>query len=381
MQYPTRSTLVSALAACSFFLASPALAAGTVTIVQQSPIDVLGEYTLTLPNGTQTTIHEQERKEITSAAAGTYHLRIVPPADAKVTTTVTKNGIDQTATAEKDVSFTIVDTEQVLVTISYRYDGTVEVQSNPEGASFELLGPNDLRVTGTSPATYSGMAPGVYRVTFHRKEDCSLVSPIQRQLDANKTLTLIGAYTCGVVAPPAPPPVEPEEPVADTNEGRTLRIWVATHQAETLPGSTVRTTITVKNTGTRTVHNLVISAQIDPAMLQWSTPLPRFGTVSGDVAFWEVPQLYSGKTWSVTMPLVTNASVQQGEQSVVTARVAADDLADGSTDTLLAKTTVGVTGMPETGFRADVIFLILSTIFTAVCAKKTVQQHLAMERA
>ncbi len=283
---------------------------------------------------------------------------------------------------DRDVSFTVANADEITVTIKYRYDGTIIVDSEPQGASFELLGPNSSHNTGVTPDTYTGVAPGEYRVTFHRREGCNLVSPIQRSLDANATLTLFGRFTCGAASSSSSSSIEPAEPVADINEGRTVRIWVAANQAEALAGGTVRGTITIKNTGARTIHNVVVSAQIDPASAQFVAPLPRFGTVTGETAFWEIPQIYSGNTWSVTLPLTLSPAMKQGDQSTVTARVSASDLADGNAGaSLVATTTIGVTGLPVTGFRADVLFLILSTVFTAVFARKTVQQHLATQKA
>ncbi|MFH0851791.1 MAG: hypothetical protein V1876_03510 [Candidatus Peregrinibacteria bacterium] len=382
MIFSLRTALSSAATALLFLVAAQAHAAGSVTIIQQSPIGMFGDYTLTFPTGSQVTINEQERKELPTAGIGMYLLHLSPPSDAKMTTAITKNGVDLIATVDRDVSFTLADLDKITVTIRYRYDGTIVVDSDPQGASFELLGPNNARDTGFSPATYTGMAPGEYRVTFHKRDGCNLVSPVRRSLDANATLTFIGNFSCGVVTPPAPPPAPMEEPMADTNEGRTVRIWVAAHQAEALAGGAVRVTITVRNTGARTIHNVMVSAQIDPAIAQFFSPLPHFGTMTGDTAFWGIPQIYSGNTWSVTLPLTLSASMQQGDRSTVTARVSASDLAENNAGTtLIATTTIGVTGLPVTGFRADVLFLILSTVFTAIFARKTIQQRLAAERA
>ncbi|MDD4287329.1 MAG: hypothetical protein PHN33_03185 [Candidatus Peribacteraceae bacterium] len=376
MTFSLRTTLSSAAVSLLFLIAAQAHAAGSVTITQQSPIGMFGNYTITFPLGSQITINEQERKELPSAEIGTYLLHLTPPSDAKMTTTVTKNGVDLIATVDRDISFTVADLDEIAVIIKYRYDGTVVVDSDPQDVSFELLGPNDLRDTGITPATYTSMAPGAYRVTFHKREGCNLVSPIQRTLNANSSLTFTGKFTCGVASSSSSASsVESEEPVADINDGRTVRIWVAAHQAEALAGGTVRATITVKNTGARTIHAVVVSAQIDPASAQFVAPLPRFGTVTGETAFWEIPQIYSGKTWSVTVPLTLSETSKQGDQSTLTARVSASDLAEGNAGaSLVATTTIGVTGLPVTGLRFDILFLIASLVSTAFFAKKTVRR-------
>ena len=383
MTFSLRTSLSSVVTALLLLVAAQAHAAGSVTIIQQSPIGMFGDYTITFPIGSQITMNEQERKELPSTEIGTYLLHISPPADAKMTTTVTKNEVDLIATVDRDVSFTLAELDEVTVVIKYRYDGTIVVDSEPQGASFELLGPNGARDTGFTPATYTGMAPGEYRATFHKRAGCNLVSPIQRPLNANATLTLFGRFTCGAASSAASSSsAEPEEPVADLNEGRSVRIWVAAHQAEALAGGDVRTTITVKNIGNRTIHNVVVSAQIDPQAAQFTTPLPRFGTVTGETAYWEIPQIYSGNTWSVTLPLSLSETARQGDRSTVTARVSASDLAENNAgSSLVATATIGVTGLPVTGLRFDVLFLILSTVFTAIIAKKNVLQHLAAQQA
>lgn len=383
MTFSLRTVCSSAAMTLLLLVASRAHASGSVTILQQSPVGAYGQYTITYPNGSQITINEEELRELPAAENGTYLLHLSPPSSAKMTTTVTKNGVDVVSTVDRDVSFTVADGDAITVTIKYRYDGTIVIQSEPEGASFELLGPNDSRDTGFTPATYSSMAPGEYRVTFHRRAGCNLISPIQRSLDANSALLFTGKFTCGTASSSSSSSssVVPEEPVADINEGRTVRVWVAAHQAEALPGGSVRGTITVKNTGARTIHNVVVSAQIDPETAQFVTPLPRFGTVNDAVASWEIPQIYSGKTWTVTVPLTLSKSLKQGTTSTVTARVSASDLEENDAGSaLVATTTIGVTGLPVTGLRFDVIFLTASLIVTAFLAKKTVRR-LADERA
>lgn len=364
-------------------IAAKAQAAGTVTIYQQSPIGIYGDYTIKYPGGSQIIVNNQESKMLPAAENGMYLLHITAPNGAKMSTTVEKNGVEALTTVSPDVSFTVMDSDEITVTVTYRYDGTVIVESDPADASFELLGPNDLRVTGHTPARYESMAPGEYRATFHRRADCITLSPIQRSLDANATLSIIGKFTCGLAASSSSSSssIPSVEPVEDINGGRTVRVWVAAHQAEALAGGTVRTTITVKNTGARTIHNVVVSTQIDPETAQFVTPLPRFGSVNDAVASWEIPQIYSGKTWTVTVPLALSTSLKQGTTSTVTARVSASDLAENNAGTaLVATTTIGVTGLPVTGMRFDMLFLMVSLVATAVIAKKTVQRAVA-ERA
>ncbi|MDD5740315.1 MAG: hypothetical protein PHO20_06130, partial [Candidatus Peribacteraceae bacterium] len=67
MTFSLRTTLSSAAVSLLFLIAAQAHAAGSVTITQQSPIGMFGNYTITFPIGSQITINEQERKELPSA--------------------------------------------------------------------------------------------------------------------------------------------------------------------------------------------------------------------------------------------------------------------------------------------------------------------------
>lgn len=374
MSFSIRTAISGTITAVALFTSAHAFAAGTVTVTQQSPTGFYGDYSVTLPDGTKVPSYDQQTRLIDPAQAGTYTLSITPPSDAHLLVTVIQNGVEQSATVSRTVTFTHHDGDETLVTVQYRYAGSIVVDSDPQGAHFELLGPNDMRDSGITPAVYTNVAPGTYRVTFFKQEGCNLISPIQRSLGANQTLLINGKFVCGVPLPPPPAPVESEEPVADVNEGRTLRIWAVPQQAEVLPDGTPRVTITVKNTGTRTVHDLVVSAQADAAQLQMISPLPHLGTMENATAVWRVPQLYAGKIWTVTIPVSVDADVRQGDRLEMTARVSGADLQEGTNDTLVATARIGVTTLPETGWGFDLAFVTVSLAAAAVLAKRTVRR-------
>lgn len=356
----------------ALLLTTPAHAAGSLVITQKSPIDVYGDWTLTQPSGGQVTIRGGESKSFPLATAGVYMLMVTPPTDAKLSATVTTEGTQTLATAQRNVSFEIADGQSVEILLSYRYDGTVIVDSEPQGASFELLASNAVRLTGVTPATFTGMAPLTYRVTFQRMEDCYILPQQQRTLGANQTLTFFGRYTCGIASSAAfssSVSSASSVPSAEVPNERTVRIWAAAHQNEVLPGDIARYTITVKNTGDRTVHDVSVSAQFDEATLTPGTSLPRFGSQEGNVIAWNITDLYAGQFWSVTLPLTVNADLEQGDLATVTARVSASDLTGGGDGQHVASATVGVmTTLPETGMRLDILFLLLATLGTAILA-------------
>jgi hypothetical protein len=361
-----RAGLLSAFATLSLFTASQAFAASDLTITQKSPVGILGDWTLSQPSGGQVTIRGGDTKNFPLAEAGTYGLLITPPSDVKMSVKIVKNGTEILSTTQKNLTFDLADGDTVAINITYSYNGTIIVNSDPEGATFELLGPNNVRLTGATPATYTGMPPAQYRVTYMKQPDCAFPSPIQRSLGANQTLVFTGDFVCGVPAPlPVTPTPEPEAPV-DSSTDHTIRIWAAAQQAEVLPGGIARFTVTVKNTGTRTVHALSVSAQFDPAVLTIDSPLPRFGNLSGDVASWQIPELFAGKYWSVTFPATVTKNLKQGDRAGITARVSASDTDTTDESLLMARTDVGVVGLPQTGMRFDLLFLALSITVTSL---------------
>ncbi len=375
-----RGASIGALMLGALVFSTPAYAAGSLVITQKSPLEIYGDWTLTQPNGGQVTIRGGEVKSFPLATAGTYVLMVTPPSDAKLSATVTTDGVQTLATAQRNFSFEIADGQSVDILLTYRYDGTVIVDSEPQGASFELLASSSLRLTGVTPATFTGMAPLTYRATFQRLPDCYILPQQERTLGANETLSFFGRYTCGVQSSSSSSSASSESsvPSEEVPNERTVRIWVAAHQAEVLPGDVARFTITVKNTGDRTVHDLSVSAQFDPAMLTPGMSLPRFGTQQGNVIAWEIPNLLAGQFWTVTLPLTVSKDLAQGDQTTVTARVSASDLTGGEDDQHVAAATVGVmTSLPQTGVRFDVLFLLAAilwtALFTSIQRRQTVQ--------
>jgi hypothetical protein len=356
-----KTSFLSVFAALAFLIATEVRAAGSLTITQTSPIGIFGEYVLYFPSGGQVLIRGDETKTFATAEAGAYILRVTPPTDARFSATVT-NGAGTSTTSNRNVTFTVADGDTTEVTLAYTYNGTIIVMSDPEGASFELLGPNNLRLTGIAPVTFSDLSPGMYRATFQRKSGCNFTPPIERALSANETLTFTGIYTCGRVLPPvtSSSSSSSSSPSLPTPVERTVRIWAAGHQAEVLRGGTARFAITVKNTGTRTLHDLVISAQFDPTKVQPPFPLPRFGTLDGggNVVIWHVSELYAGKIWSVNLPMIASEDLAQGDRIAITARVSGSDTTTMDENLLVSRAEIGVAGLPQTGMRFDILFLI-----------------------
>lgn len=381
MTFSLRTSILSASTLFALLLATQAHAAGSILITQQSPIGNLGDYVVTFPSGTTVTLNDMNRKSFPIAEIGTYTIKVTPPDGAKLATTV-RTGTAGFTTGLREFTFQILDTEEVTVEMNYSYEGTILVDTDPQGTTFELLGPNGMRMTGTTPGSFTGLPPSTYRLTFMKREGCNLVSPLLRELQANGVLRFFGRFTCGVSLPtPQPAPIVPTLPIPQPNFGRMVRVSIALQQAEVLPGNTARTTITVNHIGTRTVHDLVISAQFDSAFLDTINPLPRFGTVHGNVVRWEIPELLAGQSWTVTIPFRMQDTVEQGTRTAVTARVEAGDLApEEDPQSLVAIAEIGVTELPQTGIRLDVLFLLLSTIATAFLARKSIHT-MAEEKA
>lgn len=369
-----RAALIGAASAIALLGATPAFANSHLTIVQKEPIENYGDFTLTYPNGSEIITRGQSRNDVVVSQVGTYTISVTAPDKAHYQITVADGSTVLAASADKPLSFVVGDGQTLSITITYGYEGTINVTSEPSGVVFELLGPSNIRFGGITPATFTNLPPSLYRVTYARTEGCGMKGQQSRELSAGGIMTFFVRLTCPSL-PVEPAPVD--EPVQTPVGDHTVRVWAVAQQAEALPGSTARFTITVKNTGDRTVHNVVVSGQYNALTLQPVTPLDRGGVVDGSTLSWEVPEILSGKYWTVTVPMTVNKNIAQGDQLTLTARVSADDLSvDGNV--LVATARIGaVTSMPQTGSRFDILFLIGSVVLTSLLAVAVHKQQKA----
>ncbi|MDD5623868.1 MAG: LPXTG cell wall anchor domain-containing protein [Candidatus Peribacteraceae bacterium] len=348
-----KAVLLSAVTLTAFSLVSHASAAGTITIKQESAIGSYGNWELTKPDNSKVN-GVQEPLRTLSTDAGTYSFLLSPPADAHVSIKATSGSGTIAETSTNHVSFTLADNQSVLITVTYTYSGMITVDSDPQGVSFELLGYGSQRYVGVTPQIYTNMSPLSYRVTYQRVDGCAVLPQQHRELTPNGSLSFFGKFDCSQSSSSSS-----SSSIASEDDQFSARVWVSAHQAEVLPGNGLRFTLTVRNTGKRTLQDLVLSAQYDHSKMETTGVLPQGGALTGEVILWNIPQLYAGKYWSVTLPMKIDANAQKGETVTMAARLSGGGLVPDE-EHLVATTSVGIVALPQTGIGFDALFLALS---------------------
>lgn len=176
---------LSALALTFSFLlvssapALPALAASGDTLptvhvtVEQSPVFGV-TWHWTLLNTDETSFTGNKKTEEVSIPAGSYTFFIDSP-KGYVTKLEMYQGSEIVKTSEApQLSFAYDGTALLRIVVSFKlqYSGQVNVVSTPKGVSFELRGPNQIVLTGTTPQSFSEMPIGLYS-TRYLPEGCA----------------------------------------------------------------------------------------------------------------------------------------------------------------------------------------------------------------
>lgn len=237
----------------------------------------------------------------------------------------------------------------------------ITVDSDPSDAPFVLEGPNNVQYyDGVTPRQFTDLPVQRYVVHYGDVPGCITPRPQSRIASSQQPLHFFGRYDCDSVAPS--PPVDPEPTPVDNLTGRAA-LKLSPHQMEVMPGGRVRYTLAVHNLSKTTQRNFVVSFQFDEDNMSIVDTLPFNGTVSGNgVVVWEIPVLYAGQTWSVSFPVAIDDDISQGQRLYVSARVSSPDLIADAADQLSTRVMVGTPVIPATGYRFEVLFLLLSTL-------------------
>lgn len=363
--------LFSALAPVLFLACSQTALAGTITVEQKAAVGPVGEWRLSMPSGgTVSGDADVPSRSVNSTASGTYLMTVKPPKSAHVSITVlSKEGV-AAKSAYTALQTKLSGSEDYRIVIAYSYDGTVTVNSEPQGAPFVLVGaPEGVRRSGVTPAVFTDLPPYYYSVNYGRMEDCSEPKP-QKRTETNPGNVVFGArYVCGT-----PKPAQEPKPSADANAvistSGDASVWLAPHQSEVTAGSELTYTVGVKNNGTRTQHDLTVSLQYDPAAMNIEKMLPHGGTVIGNTVIWDVSEVYAGQTWSISFPVRIRESVVQGAKMSATARVSGPEIDPSIAKVLSATAEVGAAYIPKTGYSTESVLIIATLAVTHLLLSK-----------
>lgn len=370
-----RSVLLSALAAVAVAsVPVSAEAAGTITIEQKSQIDQYGSWRLSGPSG-MTVNRKKDQIRSMNAEQGQYLLNVEPPEGALTTIRFYDGASLLNTTEGTQVGFIFSGNGTLKAEVSFRYEGVVTVESTPSGARFELKGPQGVRQTGITPATFTQMPPLYFTASYSPLPGCLQPKPQGRTLRPNATLRFEADYTClneiktvnntlppnnGVPAPRASTPAT--ERMLDEQSRANVQLFHSINQTETVAGSTVYVTLGVRNVSKTTIKNVVLSEQFDSAKVSLTERLQAGGIVRGNTAMWEIPQILAGQSFSVLFSVRINEALGEGEQVDLTARVSGEDVHAPRGELLTKMVSTGVVPLPATGGAIELTFILLSAI-------------------
>lgn len=173
-------------------------APGTITIEQRNGFsDTLGSWLLLTPDG--------EHREgggiattLENITPGIYTLIVNLPNG--MTASIRKyHGSEELEYVQRpQLTFALAAGEAPRLVIHYNLTrtGTIAVNSDPAGLSFELKGPDGIIETGTTPASYENFPEGLYQLQFDTIEGCVVPPRKSDQLTVNGRISFKVKISC-----------------------------------------------------------------------------------------------------------------------------------------------------------------------------------------
>lgn len=363
MSLSLRASLISLVSAASL-LSIPLASAASLVIEQRSDTGIIGEWTLTQPNGVNViSARDEESRTITNAQEGIYTIRVTPPAGAVTTIRQLENNVIRQSVTDDMLNFVVVGATGSVIQVAYTYQGLVKVESTPSGAPFELTGPSGTRIVGRTPATFSDLAPGQYNVNYGIVTGCTLPRPVRRSLGANDNVTFTAEYICANASSSSSRIVRSSRSrssqsssVSSVEEEGSARVILTINPQEILPNGRVTVTVGIVNTSHKDLTNLTLTTELHPSLrLQ---RMPAEARQEGNTLVWDVPLLESRDRWSATYSASVAETVRTGDRLTLSAQAFGGDLASSPR----TNTTVGVALLPRTGAGMDVLLALLGLL-------------------
>ncbi|MCF7844488.1 MAG: DUF11 domain-containing protein [Kiritimatiellales bacterium] len=374
--FSIRTHLLSLLSGVLFGLlltTSAQAAGGRMTIEQVSNTNQLGTWVLSTPAGKTITDSRGEYvKVVDPVIGGTYGLKVTPPRKARTTIIVYLGNEVIRKVEGSHLSFTVRDDSEVRIVITHRFFGTILVTSDPPGQDFVIKGSDSIVYSGETPAGFNSVPPLYYTVEFDHKIGCRTPRNQRRLLDPNASLSFHGVYDCK--APLTVGEIIEEPKVEETV--KLLDVSLTSNQAEVLPGGTVYYTLTVQNLDKQSAEELTVSVQFDASQGNVNG-VRNNGKVENNLIIWEIPKIFAGRRWSTSFAFVANDDLSAGERIAMTMRVSGEGLLEAGILEEVLTQEVGVTLLPQTGWRAELLFTVLmvivSSIALSICRKRFVR--------
>ncbi|PIR48762.1 hypothetical protein COU80_03640 [Candidatus Peregrinibacteria bacterium CG10_big_fil_rev_8_21_14_0_10_55_24] len=337
---------------------------GSLHIEQVSATRQMGTWVLVTPSGkTKTDSRGESSVTVSPIETGSYALTVQAPRRSYATIVVYRGREVVDSVDGTHLTFVVKSLADHRVVITYRFFGTISVESDPAGQAFVLKGSDTVSFSGVTPAEFKSVPPLYYTATFATKDGCQTPHNQRRLLEPNQEITFLGVYRCTFPAPVPTTPQVPENPVEER-----LALHLTTNTQEMLPEGVTRFTLSATNEGRRSVNDAQISIHFDPNQISVSD-IADSGTLIGDsMIVWDIPFIYATQTWTTTFAAHANSTLQPGDRISVTARASAEGLVeDGATDQELTQ-TVGIVLLPQTGKTSDLLLGALISAITLLIA-------------
>ena len=370
------SVLTGLLAVLVFGFSSAHAAGESITIGQISRTDVVGQWTLNMPNGKKLTSTDvgvdAHMHTIKDAALGSYTLVLEPPRGAETNTDISNGTQKVSSTKDLSISFTLKAGETLRVIAEYSFQGSIKVLSDPSGTSFVISAPNNIVLKGTTPAQFSDLPPYYYTAFFGDRKGCVTPKPQKRELETPGQIIFSGQYKCAGAAPvkssSSSSSSSSKSSVSSVKDSvKRVDLQHVVSQLEVLPGNDISIVICVKNPTKSTLHDLNVSEIFDVAQLSFAGTLPRGGTKSSGSLHWKIDELQPQETWTVTLTGNAEDTLKNGERINLTATVRSQDLARSAGR--VAGVDV-VSTLPKTGGGLDMLYVAITSVGSLALMKR-----------
>ncbi len=168
----------------------------TMTGPESTP-NITGNWTLIRPNNEKTQGSEKQF-EFSGLPAGQYVFTTDLPQGTSAKITVVQDGKTIQTVSVPQVSISLDGDQNYTLAVEYYYSrkGIVSVNTEPNGVSFTLQGPNDSEWRGVTPASFQDVPEGQYSVMFDTIPGCPTLPMKSDRLVKDSRVTLFTNIVC-----------------------------------------------------------------------------------------------------------------------------------------------------------------------------------------
>lgn len=171
---------------------------GSIEIEQKNTFGTtIGTWTLLAPDGERQK-SSVAAKSLAGLAAGTYTILVDVPAGMKSSIRLYDQGKQISFADRPQLTFQLAAGNGLHIVIHHvpTRTGTVSIQSDPNGITFHLSGPNNLKLDGQTPASIPDAPEGLYTVLYEPLQDCGTIPPRSGKLIDKGRLSLSVSLKC-----------------------------------------------------------------------------------------------------------------------------------------------------------------------------------------